>query len=634
MTISYLLALSITHSADASEPKTALSVKMKQQINKKPPTRQSDDFKTLLKMDNAFIDKSLIIKEILQHKDKVMVITRPRKWGKSINLNMLRLFLKIELDKEGEIIPPETTQNHHLFTKGEISEIGVSDKLKNPLLIAREKDVLEQYLGKYPVIHVRLDSLRGHNFRSLVNQVRRAVSATYTEHRYMNDVFDDIIFDNVSTNCQKAKMEKYANLFRKHLSNDKTDLRKAMESLAFLSKVLHMHFKKPVFVLMDDYDAPIRIAILNETFIASDKPKFFKFYENFLGHTFTKNSFLVKGVLTGLMSLPYLEPFTHPLSNLSDPFHEFFGFTEREVELLFDHYKIPNQTKAKAYQWYQSFPNSSLRMYNPWSIHSFLNEKKIRNYWLDKDEAKVYLKTLLKNGEFKEAFSELVFNNEVKVHPSDVHFTVGDYMYLQNFMRGRIKENVTNVALMFFHTHGYLTSRFIDNDSVVLQFPNREISTEMRHELVRFSRNDLGIIDPDKIKPEIEQFKDFINTERPNGTVLAEIIKKLFRFRLFQFNEKKVHTILNYLAVYCESYKRFVSEVSNDSVPDLVFIGRDRSVIIKFTMKAGNPGKALYRAKMCRSVLPSNKTEIVFVGINISTTRSVEVQIHVTPPAD
>ena len=346
----------------------------------------TDDFSKLLLESDVWVDKSLFIKEFLENGDEAILITRPRRWGKSINMNMLKRFLAIEVDKKGQPLPKEQCVNHKLFVGGEgIRESGEKKQLK-PLKIAEHKRLIDIYQGKYPVISLGLKNVQGNSYEEVEAGLRENIFKLYDEHSYLQN-------HPLLTKNQRKKLARF-------LEGEPTiiDLR---GSLAFLSELLYKHFQKPVYVFVDEYDAPI-----NHAYTAfkdqseGELRRVLELFSTLFGTAFKTNPYLNRGLITGILRIAKANIFSD-LNNvreytiLDKRFAASYGFTQAEVEELLQ--KVPTATPAEQIkQWYNGYLYGGEVIYNPWSIMCCLSEQgKLAPYWIDSGNTSLIDSTLI-----------------------------------------------------------------------------------------------------------------------------------------------------------------------------------------------------------------------------------------------
>ena len=349
----------------------------------------TDNFAKLLSQGNVFVDKSMFIKEFLEASSgEVVLITRPRRWGKSLNMDMLKRFLSIEVDEQGAPIPQEESMNRKLFVGGEVVIGPRTGKVKQlaPLKIAQQcPDIVTEYQGQYPVISLGLKNVTGSSYQKIEDKLKKYIGKLYDQHVYLQD-------QAWLTNNQRNQLARYLN--GQILA---TDLE---ESLQFLSELLCTHFGKPVYILIDEYDAPINHAY--REFGATTKEgektkkgerseefeKVLQLFRSLLGAALKSNPYLAQGFLTGILRIAKASLLSE-LNNLREytlldqRFITSYGFREQEVEELLD--KVPTVTdRAGIRHWYNGYHFRGETLYNPFSIMCCLSNKgELAPYWLE-----------------------------------------------------------------------------------------------------------------------------------------------------------------------------------------------------------------------------------------------------------
>ena len=202
----------------------------------------SDDVKRLIESGD-YVDKSLFIKDILHDNHQVLLITRPRRWGKSSNMSLLKTFLELEVDKEGNPLPNDKKTNPVYFTGGIIGE-GNKKIANKGLKISQEAGAMEE-LGQYPVIMINFKDLGGATYEQIVENLKLKMSIIFNQHSYL-------VSSPQLSDINKKKFSRY-------LSNEITESETA-DALRFLLECLFTHFNKKVWVLIDEYDSAIHRA--------------------------------------------------------------------------------------------------------------------------------------------------------------------------------------------------------------------------------------------------------------------------------------------------------------------------------------------------------------------------------------
>ena len=358
----------------------------------------TDNFAKLLLKSEVFVDKSLFIKEFLEDGGDVVLITRPRRWGKSINMDMLARFLAIEVDEQGVPLPEEGCFNRKLFAGGEVDlGLGTGEKKQlKPLKIAQHKEIMAGYQGQFPVISIGLKEVHRGSYEKLEKAMKTQVLKLYAKHRYVKKYA--LMEEGPLEDVEKEKLQRY---FKGNIGTE--DI---CDSICFLSQLLYIHFGKSVYVLVDEYDTPIHQIYLR---VAKEHPEQLEetldLFRGFFGAALKSNEHLEKGLITGILRIAKAGLFSG-MNNLSEctlldkHYCSSYGFTQEDVEALIA--QIPIQTTLDDIRyWYNgyTFGKQSTSMYNPWSIMSCLrNEGVLDHYWMDSGGTALVDQALLADG--------------------------------------------------------------------------------------------------------------------------------------------------------------------------------------------------------------------------------------------
>ena len=381
------------------------------------------DFKHLIEEDFYYFDKTKFIEEVIKDGSQVKLFARPRRFGKTLNMSMLKYFFDIENKEE----------NKEIF---------------KDLYIEKTEAFKEQ--GQYPVIFLSLKDLKALTWEQMEKAIKSAISRLFSEYKYLlNDLdkFDTLAFENIL------------------LKN--TELEDLKEALKFLTRILYEKYNKKVVVLIDEYDSPLVSAYINGYY---EKAK--DFFKTFYSTVLKDNSYLQMGVLTGIIRVIKAGIFSD-LNNLStytilsDVYTDSYGLTEEEVEKSLKYYGI-EQEISNVKDWYDGYKFGDSEVYNPWSILNFLRFKELRAYWVDtsgNDLIKDVLKKITKNT--IEALERLFNGEGLKQNISGT----SDLSKLLS------EEELWELMLF----SGYLTvEEKIDQDNYVLRLPNKEVRTLYR----------------------------------------------------------------------------------------------------------------------------------------------------------
>lgn len=381
------------------------------------------DFKKIIEGDFYYFDKTKFIEEIIKDGSEVKLFARPRRFGKTLNMSMLKYFFDIENKEE----------NKEIF--------------KN-LYIEKTEAFKEQ--GQYPVIFLSLKDLKALTWEQMEKAIKSTISRLFSEYKYLlNDLdkFDTLTFENIL------------------LKN--TELEDLKEALKFLTRILYEKYNKKVVVLIDEYDSPLVSAYINGYY---EKAK--DFFKTFYSTVLKDNSYLQMGVLTGIIRVIKAGIFSD-LNNLrtytilSEMYTNSYGLTEEEVVKSLKDYGI-EQEISNVKDWYDGYKFGDSEVYNPWSILNFLDFKELRAYWVDtsgNDLIKDVLKNITKNT--IEALERLFNGEGLKQNISGT----SDLSKL-------LSEDELWELMLF---SGYLTvEEKIDHKNYILRLPNKEIKELFR----------------------------------------------------------------------------------------------------------------------------------------------------------
>ena len=381
------------------------------------------DFKHLIEEDFYYYDKTKFIDEVIKDGAQVKLFTRPRRFGKTLNMSMLKYFFDIK----------EAEENRKLF--------------KN-LYIEKTESFKEQ--GQYPVIFLSLKDLKATTWEEMERKIIIILSDFFSEYEYLLNELTGISFENL-----------------KNIIYRKADIDELTTTLKFLTKILYEKYNKKVVVLIDEYDSPLVSAYINGYY---KKAK--NFFKTFYSIVLKDNNYLQMGILTGIIRVIKAGIFSD-LNNLStytilsDNYTDSYGLTEEEVEKSLKDYGLEYEI-SKVKDWYDGYKFGDSEVYNPWSILNFLQDKELRAYWVDtsgNDLIKNVLKMTNKN---IITALERLFNGEGLRQnlsgTSDLSKILSD-------------DEIWELLLF----SGYLTiEEKIDQDNYILRLPNKEVKSLFR----------------------------------------------------------------------------------------------------------------------------------------------------------
>ena len=340
-------------------------------MKKKLPIGRSD-FKELREENRYFVDKSLFIKEIIDEESQVVLLPRPRRFGKTLNLSMLRYFF-------------EKTENRQ--------EI---EKLFKGLAIEKQEE-FKKHFSEYPVIFLTFKDVNETDFNEALKSIKAAISDEFKRHKYLLK----------SDELDETEKENFYNIMV--LKADSSAYRRSLKEL---SGYLYRHCKQKSVVLIDEYDSPIHTAYSKNYY-----EEMTAFFRSFLGAGLKDNPDIFKGILTGILRIAKESIFSEMnnpgvYSILRVEYSDKFGFTEPEVFDLLKAYNAQDKIDDVR-TWYNGYIFGKKVIYNPWSILNFVSsaDKEFRPYWANTGSNHI-IKNLVKNSPqtVKTEFNDLLNN--------------------------------------------------------------------------------------------------------------------------------------------------------------------------------------------------------------------------------
>ena len=399
-----------------------------------------DGFEKIRTNDFYYADKTLFIKELLQNWGEVNLFTRPRRFGKSLNMSMLKCFF----------------------------EIGSNPALFEGLEILQEKELCEKYMGKFPVISISLKSVDGLNYEAAVTALRRAIGNEACRFDFLTES------ERLSQNDKELYMGLTTVKDGKYLITDDV----LTDSLKTLSLLLEKHYDQKTILLIDEYDVP-----LDKAFQVGYYDEMVSLIRNLLGNVLKTNDSLYFAVLTGCLRISKESIFTgmnnpkvHTISDVR--YDEYFGFTNADVDALLDFYGL-SAYKDVIRDWYDGYRFGDTDVYCPWDVINYCDElladpsAEPENYWANTSGNDLILRLLKKANQTTRNDVEQLINGETITKTIRQELTYRE-----------VEESIDNIWSVLYST-GYLTCRRrVPGKKMELALPNREVR-ELFIELVK-----------------------------------------------------------------------------------------------------------------------------------------------------
>ena len=426
-----------------------------------------DNFKSLIleKENNEhyyYVDKTTLIREVAVASGKVHLIPRPRRFGKSLNLDMIRQFMSIEADKS----------------------------LFHGLKISEDQAFCKAFQGQYPVLYFDMKDINGQTFAEACNEFSDQI--VYMMSLYYNflKASPNLTQEDRNTCKLYADKEKWKDKDGKPVDSLPIDKLKA--SLKNLSLYLRKHYNKKVVVLIDEYDVPLNFAWANE----KNDPGYYDNMVNLIRGTFSKllknNESLAFGVVTGCLRIARESIFTG-MNNLivwgyDNQFkQEYFGFTDSEVKAMLDYYGIPDFYETTK-EWYDGFNFGGEDLYSPWDVLQYVqncveprSSKKPQKFWANSSGNDILTELLQRsNPDIQKRYTKLMNGDTIEAE-------------IMHEMTFRDLEDADNLWSLMLAT-GYLAVvSEEENESAILRAPNLEVRKLLGKHLKRWIKSTTGL---------------------------------------------------------------------------------------------------------------------------------------------
>lgn len=405
-----------------------------------------EDFKEVRKDGYYYVDKTALIQQVLEKRSKVTLFTRPRRFGKSLNMSMLKNFF----------------------------EIGTDAALFEELHISKNTQMCEKYMGKYPVIAVSLKGVDAATYEEAFSALVDIINQIASQVQFLMD----------STKLTDFDKTRFQGLF-----NENMNLKTLGSSLLWLSIFLEKHYNKKVVVLIDEYDVPLAKAHENGYY-----DKMVLLIRNMFGNVLKTNNSLAFAVLTGCLRIAKESIFTG-LNNFKvysitdEEFDETFGFTGEEVQEMLAYYGL-SSCFDKVKEWYDGYRFGNTDVYCPWDVVNYCSDHQnrpnaeMKNYWMNTSGNEVishFIDSINDPHMLTKSELELLVSGETVVKRVDEMITYKE-----------LYSNIDNLWSTLFMT-GYLTQRGKEMDGRYhLAIPNREICNIIVERVLALFRKDVS----------------------------------------------------------------------------------------------------------------------------------------------
>jgi hypothetical protein len=620
----------------------------KHRVELKKSIQVGGSFEDLVLKSSIFVDKSLFIDEIIKDPSEAILIAMPRRWGKSLNLDMLRRFLSVVVDEKGQVVPNNQTDNYKLFAGGTIK---VQDGF-----VAKEKEIKTSELiiknpyslsiqGKYPVIFIDFKDCKGSKFDEVEARLRGKIDKTVKQFSYLSSGAQ--LYEGVTVG------ESYQSLLKTIISGDFSSAIKELSSL------LHVYHKEKVWILIDEYDAAANNAYLN---CSDEEAKLVSgLFRSVYEPALKGNEHLEKGVMTGVQYIVQ-SGMLSGLNNLSKynitspKYSKYYGINQEEINLLLEHFNIDPRKADQIKDWYNGYQENIgtiedeifIDKYNIWSVANYLNNKNegFRSYWGESGSIS-FIQPLFKHKDFRKKIEALINNTSIPMIDLTTDFSHENFIQLKAITTNpniiEIQNDGWDLIFAYLFITGYLTTVLSDG---VLEYrlPNKEIKMGFESKIKTYYKQIFNIdnnkfadltkvlsrvFDKEKVENIKKEFEENFGSQLFKLIQSVTLCDKTNQTKVGLFaNEDLMHSLLNYIGLQVVNSK-FASErytkKPDGSVgrADIVISKNNVGLVIEMKYN-DNVKKAFEQAKKYEHLVKNDDCKI-FLGCNISQDQQVQI---------
>ncbi len=507
-----------------------------------------ESFKEIRRQKFYYVDKTALIRELLENWGKVMLFTRPRRFGKTLNMSMLKCFFEIGCDKA-------------LFDGLEISQ---------------ETQLCEEYQGKFPVISITLKGATGRTFDEAKNMLRRLIGKEAQRFQFLME-------SDKLTELEHQQYKALIYMNEKGIFDMEDEVLK--DSLLTLSQLLKKHYQQDVIILIDEYDVP-----LDKAYQSGYYDDMVDLIRSLFGNALKTNDSLYFAVLTGCLRISRESIFTglnnfnvYTVKNVQ--YHEAFGFTDAEVRQMLEYYGFMEKYDVIK-EWYDGYRFGTLDIYCPWDVVSYCHALKMQptvspqNYWVNTSSNDIIRRFVSKaNTTTRDELELLIDGGSVKK------------MIRQELTYRDLDSSIDNLWSILFTT-GYLTQRGTESgDLTELVIPNREIRWIFVQQIREWFREE-SVKDTEKLESFCRAFQenDTVAIEKGFNDYLWNTISIRDTSVRKEMKENFYHGILLGLLAYMDGWLVKSNAESGEGYSDISIEIRQHEIGIVIELKYAEDG--------------------------------------------
>ena len=545
-----------------------------------------EDFKEMRVQGFYYIDKTGLIKELLEHFGKVNLFTRPRRFGKTLNMSMLKYFF----------------------------EIGSDSALFDGLEIAKEKELCAKYMGKFPVIAITLKGASGRTFEEALGMLRNIIGNEAMRFQFLLQSMQ-------LTEIEHKRYEALINIDKTGSYTMSDELLK--DSLFILSQLLQKHYHQSVVILIDEYDVP-----LDKAYQSGYYDAMVELIRVLFGNAFKTNSSLYLAVLTGCLRISKESIFTglnnFKVYTVKDVrYKEYFGFTDEEVKQMLECYGFTDQYYAVK-EWYDGYLFGDLGIYCPWDVINYCGDLRDasvtepQNYWVNTSSNSIIRKFIERaDGTAKEEIEQLIHGKSIKKK------------IRQELTYRDLDSKMDNLWSILFTT-GYLTQSKVQNgDFTELVIPNKEVQWIFEEQIQEWFEMEIG-----KDKNMLENFGRAFEENNIEGIekLFTSYLRKTISIRdtntKKEMKENFYHGILLGLFAGMKNWKVKSNAESGEGYSDISVEIDDKEIGIVIELKYAEKAAFESACKEALEQIQSRNYEEILIDDGMSVIRKYGIACY------
>ncbi|MFP3155052.1 ATP-binding protein [Lachnospiraceae bacterium ZAX-1] len=502
----------------------------------------TEDFKKVIDKQGYYVDKTLLIKELIDKGDEVNLFTRPRRFGKTLNLSMLKYFFE------------------------DTGDVKKSAELFQGLKIAEDTECMQKHLGKYPVISLTLKSGKQNDFEKSFYTLKESIAFEFERHLY---AVDKLVLEG-----DKERFLRYSQMYGEE--------KEYYTAIKFLSKCLCQVHQSKVVILIDEYDVPLENAYFNGFY-----DEMIGFIRSLFESALKTNPFLEFAVVTGCLQISKESVFTglnnlRVRSILDEVYGEYFGFTQGEVDAALNYYDRESRGE-EVKQWYDGYLFGNQLVYNPWSVLSIVDKLTVS------EEA--YFESFWPNTSSNDIVHTLIEKSDTAAR-DDIEKLM-DGGTIEKIIRKGITyadlDKAQDHIWSFLLFTGYLTlvsARQVDDEQyLTMAIPNREVKYIYRTMIIDWFNDRIKTKDLRRLYQAVVEGDAGVLEEE-----LSEIMMESISYN--DYKEDYYHGLVLGLLKTFKGYKILSNDEKGLGRPDILMVpfSSDKPAVImelKFTRKKG-----------------------------------------------